>query len=315
VRVDGKPFARDLASLAAGATLNPPTINENGATIGSATAQITLTGTLGDGTLASTSGIANTCTDWTYAGASSPPSLRAGLVALTLDAWTATGVFSCNSTGRLLCFESGAAVVSKLPSFEQEGALAFATATTDGGNLGAWPQAAGATGLAAGDAICRNSAIAAAHPHAAGYVAWLSDLGVAHAIDRLVYDGSWKRLDGVEIATSKADLLAADSFVYALQSPLNVTEWGVYQDHQAITGTNTQGLATGTDCMGWTDGTNLQSADYGFPFDSRGSWTKQSSITVLCNAFYRLYCFGSVPILFWDSFEPGTASRWWAKYP
>ena len=314
VRTDGRPFARDLAALAAGQVLNPPLLDQTGATIPS-TSIVLLTGTYGDGTPSATSGVLDTCSDWAYSGSGTPPRLRAGIAAATLRNWTSAFTTGCNTTGRLLCFESGAGTVSPLPSFESSGALAFVTSTTAGGDLGAWPLAGGATGLAAGDAICRNSAFAFALPYAGGFVAWLSDLGVAHAIDRLAFEGPYKRLDGVQVAASKAGLLSVDPYAYALASPIDVSEELTYVDHQAITGTDTSGFATGNDCLGWTNGTASQSADYGFPDDTRGAWTKSAIYTVTCEFFYRLYCFGNVPVLFWDSFEPGSTARWWAKSP
>lgn len=51
---------------------------------------------------------------------------------------------------------------------------AFVTSVTGNGNLSSWPAAGGQTGLAAGDAICRARAAAAALPNAATYRAWLS---------------------------------------------------------------------------------------------------------------------------------------------
>jgi hypothetical protein len=51
---------------------------------------------------------------------------------------------------------------------------AFVTSITGTGDLGSWPEAGSATGLAAGNAICRARANAAGLPNANTYRAWLS---------------------------------------------------------------------------------------------------------------------------------------------
>src|SRR6188768_570424 len=51
----------------------------------------------------------------------------------------------------------------------------FVTSVSGTGDLGSWPAAGIATGLAAGDAICQARASAASLPNPSGYRAWLSD--------------------------------------------------------------------------------------------------------------------------------------------
>ena len=50
----------------------------------------------------------------------------------------------------------------------------FVTSVSGTDDLGSWPDAGAATGLAAGNAICRARATAAALPNANTYRAWLS---------------------------------------------------------------------------------------------------------------------------------------------
>ena len=91
--------------------------------------------------------------------------------------------------------------------------------------------------------------------------------------------------------------------------------WGRNAADYAITGTGTDGRATGDDCLGWTSHTSPY-ADHGFPHESRGSWTRTGDFTEGCGSFFdRLYCFGSVPVTFWDSFEQGGPGRWWVARP
>jgi hypothetical protein len=62
------------------------------------------------------------------------------------------------------------------------------------------------------------------------------------------------------------------------------------------TGTNPDGTASGNNCLGWTDGSNVQSGDYGDAFspsdlDPRFTWTTDGTAgAAACSDPQYLYC-------------------------
>ena len=237
-RTDGKPFGAGLPDLVAPLeqVLNPPSVNEFGVDlqVGAAWTATGLQGGAGPAT----------CVDWT--SAASPDPVYDGSAYLTSGSWTFNGSASCSSTvRRLYCFETG--LGDPLPAFPTWGRLAFATSAEGAGDLNSWPAAAGATGLAAGDAICRNLASAAGLRDSTAFKAWLSTDGT-NAIGRFQHDGPWMRLDGIVIAQSRLDLTDGD-----LESPLNRTETGLYLGNVGIwTGTLANGTVASASCTNWS---------------------------------------------------------------
>ena len=166
---------------------------------------------------------------------------------------------------------------------------AFITSTIGTGNLGAWADAGGATGIAAGDAIC------AARADAAGldgtFRAWLSDANI-DAIDRLPSDGPWVRIDGAAIAADKAGLAAGA----LLANPL-VTEDGTYLvplggggESLVWTGTLADGTRAAQSCQGWTSARSSDSGLEGFITYLLPSWTENGPAE--CDSSWlHLYCF------------------------
>ena len=138
-----------------------------------------------------------------------------------------------NEPARLLCFEPGASEVT--PISWNPAALAFVTSPYGNGNLSSWPSAGGASGIEAGDEICRNLAEAAHLPAPESFVAWLSTTTI-DAADRLTLAGvAYRRVDGFRIAASKAALLAngpalslhvdeTGSYIAAIPSTLTGTD-------------------------------------------------------------------------------------------
>lgn len=224
--------------------------------------------------------------------------------------WTATQGQDCGTPARLLCFEPGASEVT--PISWSPAALAFVTSPYGNGNLSSWPSAGGASGIAAGDAICRNLAEAAHLPAPESFVAWLSTTTI-DAADRLTLAGvAYRRVDGFRIATSKAALLANGPAL-----SLHVDETGSYiaAIPSTLTGTDEAGEEAASHCLNWSSGEASEGGWRGFAsLDSNGQWTDHSAVT--CNQNGRFYCFSNVVTIFWDGFDlTEDESRWSSSTP
>lgn len=256
------------------------------------------------------------CSGWT----NNTPAVHEGTVGDgygTAGLWSKSGQFACAGAHRLLCLEPGVGEVATLGW--SPAALAFVTSAKGVGNLSSWPQAAGAVGLAAGDAVCRSVAAAAFLPAPESFVAWLStSTPLVNAVDRLEIDGPWKRVDAYTVANDLADLV--DS---TLDTSLHQFEDGRYLEAECSTslpcgvwtGTDADGGGASQACNNWTDGASLMGAKGNAangPLPS--SWTQFG--TTSCNVSYRLYCFSNAITIFWDGFElTGDTSRWSAAVP
>ena len=169
----------------------------------------------------------------------------------TVGLWSDDGEMACAGSHRLLCVEPGAGDVAGLGW--SPAAIAFLSSAAGKGNLSAWPQAGGAAGLAAGDAICQSLAAAADLPSPESFIAWLSTSspGVS-AGDRLEIVGPWKRIDAYTIANNVADLL--DS---TLDTSLHQFENGAYLQEDCWstlkcnvwTGTTGEGVTSPLTCV------------------------------------------------------------------
>lgn len=224
--------------------------------------------------------------------------------------WTSQNGQDCSTPARLLCFEPGASEVT--PISWSPAALAFVTSVYGNGDLSSWSAAGGASGIGAGDAICRNLAEAAHLPAPESFVAWLSTTTV-DAADRLTLAGvAYRRPDGFRIAASKASLLASGPAV-----SLHVDETGSYIQAipSTLTGTDETGQAAASHCLNWSSGQASEGGWRGFAsLDSSGQWTDHSEST--CNQNGRFYCFSNVVTIFWDGFDlTEDESRWSSSTP
>lgn len=298
VRPDGFPFADriDRALYPTGRVFAPMILNETGAPINIYSAVWSGTNELG--ALHSSNPVP--CSDWTLADAGQIVGL--GASSATTESWLYYGMSNCSYAFHLVCLETGLA--APLPPHRSGGALAFVTSVDGSGDLGAWPEAGGATGLPAGDAICRALATTAGLPAPETFFAWLSSATVA-AKDRLAYDGPWVRLDGVRIAESKADL--TDGILFA---PVGQTESGAYlSSYGAWTGTTAAGLADPARCGDWllSDATQGKT---GWPNLTSAQWTEKSNLAC-SSTWLRLYCFSDYPaVVFADDFESASCDAW-----
>lgn len=257
------------------------------------------TGTLEDGTWA----VDLDCDGWTSSDRSRP--VRIGWNTWTVRGWTSLQSFPCGRVrARLYCFQE-APIVSSLPGFETPGALAFVTSARGFGNLGAWTEANGAQGVAAGDQICKTLARDAGLSQPDSYLAWLSTTSM-DARDRFTFSGPWKRLDGVQIASDLEDLTTPPLF-----TSISVTEKGDYVSGWVLTGTLKDGRVNNdTTCDDWqTDNANGRLGRSGV---ATKHWTDQGNHS--CGESPNsLYCFSQVSdaqVLFADGFESGDTSAW-----
>lgn len=296
-RRDWMPFGAALPELAdpLNEVLMPARINEYGAALPHWA--FYLTGTLPDGTVS-----ARTCLNWTSAASDESGDL--GDTERTSAGWTYSGNLSCSSpNSRLLCLEAGSG--APLPVEPASGRLAFVSSAHGAGELGAWTEAQGESGLAAGDAICRHLAAASGVRQAESFKAWLSVPGV-NAEDRFEHDGPWMRLDGMIVAWSLADL--TDGW---LATSLHLTEQGSYLGYWGVwTGTASSGEATGDHCSSWSSALPGDDGHTGTANAVGYYWTSDPSATSCDFPWHHLYCLQDAPILFIDGFESGSLSAW-----
>jgi hypothetical protein len=279
IRTDGFPFVESIEGiLDDGRIFVPARTDEFGQQVPARTRYFTNTHTDG---AAFSAEAALSCASWTSAASTS--SALTGHSDRTSEYWTWYTTAPCATSLPLLCFQAGAG--PPLPPANTVGKKVFLTSTIGTGNLSAWPDAAasGATGVAAGDAVC------AARAQAAGlsgvFKAWLSTSTI-NAADRLTSNGPWARLDGVKVADTKADL--TDGILF---SPINVddtlTYWGGFS---AWTGTGPDGHATASTCSDWTSAAPNGSGTRGIVSDAGSEW---SDLSAPCDRGSQigLYCF------------------------
>ncbi|MGE0639967.1 MAG: hypothetical protein AB7G12_14890 [Thermoanaerobaculia bacterium] len=246
------------------------------------------------------------CSGWT-SESGSPATGAFGYTSDTVTDWTSAGAVPCNASyGRLLCLEGGTG--DDFTPFWAPASLVFVTSMRGSGDLSSWPQAGGASGIAAGDNICRNLAAAAHLPVPDSFVAWLSD-GAVDAISRIQSNGPFKRLDGLTLANGKLDLTDGTLRVSFHQDENGRYE-GAYPD--AYTGTLADGTASGFDCSDWDSEAGFHGTAGGLSYADE-DWTAQSER--LCSDHHHLYCFSNALTLKWDSFESGDFSRWNSHTP
>ena len=302
-RTDGVSFSHRLSDLTTTYdVLHPPFVDEQGHVVSTVTNRI-FTGTDWNGAALNPS---YDCNGWQSASSS----VRADSGALDYGAlaWTGLSLQYCDTPERLLCFDPGTG--SGLPGGgTSAGAWVFVTSTIGTGDLGSWSEADGATGVAAGDAICRAQAAFGGFPVADSFVAWLSVAG-APAIDRIATDGPFRRPGGVEVAASKADLVALSPY---LESDIETDSLRRHVDDEVLTGTDAAGQPTGDDCGGWTSSA-ATSVTVGASASASQGWTDLQNGTCDSNGFH-LVCISNVVLFFADGFESGDTSQWSSVTP
>ena len=158
---------------------------------------------------------------------------------------------------------------------------AIVTSVQGTGKLGGWPEAAGATSLAAGDAICQSLA---ADAGLEGTFKALLSSNTVDARDRITTDGPWTRVDKVLVADNKSDL-----FDGTLNAPINLTETGASLSTNVWTGSNADGTTYAKTCSGWTDEGGAQDGRYGIADVATSSWWISTQADP-CDSTFSLYC-------------------------
>ena len=322
VRVDGYPFASDIVELTRDSVIYTPLLlNEfeydilrDEAALGKS---INIwTGTHAWGTWAESAARQlpepyqnvswGDCDGWNSDNVDLP-GVAKGAVWFTHQGWTDDGGAiidnglkgkSCSETGGLACFELGEGV--PLPDFAERGKRVFMTSVFGFGDLSSWPDAGGEQGISAGDAICRARAGDANLPNAEKFKVFLSD-DTINAIDRLVSDGPWVRVDGVPVAETKEDLLL-DVSTWPIEggtfASISVDEKGEYltadPDFISVwTGTHSTLQPASDNCLNWTSSDRETYGEFVSAW-----WSVQwlappdpDSEKFRCDLPARLYCF------------------------
>jgi len=300
------PFTGTLSELAGSqrAIYRPVMLDEFGDAVPTLGESMVWTGTKPNGTRE-----LEHCSGWT--SGSSGQTGKFGYALTAASSWTAWNPAACDQPKRLLCFEPGASEELYSP-YWFPGALVFLSSASGSGDLGSWAEAGAASGLAAGDAICRNLAAAAHLPAPDSFVAWLSDAD-GDAADRILPEGvPFRRVDGMIVANDRDDLLDG-----SIDTSIHVEESGAFAaDSTVWTGTNADGSASTAHCEGWTSADSGDGALFGIAAAARvPNWTAISPATCSFD-FLRLVCISNAVTLFWDGFDlTGDASRWSAVAP
>lgn len=205
----------------------------------------------------------------------------------------------CATPRRLICLQRGnhgAALSRRAPATARR---AFTTSSQGSGNLSTWAEAQGATGLAAGDAICRAHAAYAGLPLAQTYKAWLST-AAADARARFIFTGPWYRTDGVRVAGSMASLLSG-----VIEAPLQIDEFGQPMAFEGVwTGSTVTGSRTPLTCANWTSDSNEDGGKDGTIAAADGHWGSDPLGGIGCSESEHLYCFADNDSLFMEGFDP-----------
>jgi len=261
------------------------------------------------GTSLAGTAFSNTCSSWVV-GEAGTTGVH-GAPYATTELWTWFSTDGCHTPRRLLCLEPGESEVTPVPWVPA--GLVFATSVLGPGHLAAWPQAGGQSGLAAGDAICRNLATAAHLPSPQSFFAWISD-STTDAADRMTLeDRPFRRVDGFRIADSEEDLLTGFT-----DNALHIDEWGHHLTTitRAWTGTLASGAADfESTCLDWSDANNAEFGRFGRTnYAYNGAWTESNGAS--CGTSKRLFCFSNREVLFWDGFDLSeNTERWSAVAP
>jgi hypothetical protein len=273
VRMDGRPFARNIATLGAAGNqvvYYPPRINEMGNDVGPAHVLVATGGNPGGSTVGSY------CNDYNGGG-----TLSAGDAIAGSGAWAYTQTMNngCLTSLRLYCFRTDLRPIDIIPPVSQ-GRRVFVTASawTPSGNM------------AKADAYCQTDAKAAGLPNSNTFVALLAT-STTSMVSRLHTGGApWKRADDVLAFRSPDDLVAGN-----LLAPVDqVADGSLYGDFNFWSGASRPELASSGDvsCQDWSSSSAMAHSLYGNANLSGGpDWFSNSPNTFTCDkADVHLLC-------------------------
>jgi hypothetical protein len=180
--------------------------------------------------------------------------------------------------------------------------VAFVTSVSGTGNLNLWADAGGATGLAAGDAVCQARATAAGLPGT--YKAWLSNSTTDAYCHVQGYDGHkisdpsgcgqssmpkaagpWVRTDGYPFAATIDKLVNSHQIFTAIR----FTQTGTpLVGGEYFTGTSEDGTNSTFNCSNWGSGLNADHGTFGWTNGTTNDWSGYGTAT--CDQSLHLLC-------------------------
>lgn len=265
VRVDGRPFARNIATLGVAGNqvvYYPPRINELGDDVGPAHVLVATGGNPGGSTIGSY------CNDYNGSG-----SLYAGDAIAGSGTWAYTQAIAngCLTALRLYCFRTDLLPVDITPA-SVPGRRVFVTAS-------AWQPSGN---IAKADAFCQTDAKLAGLPNFNTFVALLAT-STTSMLSRLHTGGApWKRVDDVFAFRSPDDLVANN-----LLAPIDlVADGSLYGDFNFWSGAGRPESASLGDvsCQDWSNSSAMAHGLYGNANLSGGpDWFSNSSNTFTCD--------------------------------
>ena len=179
---------------------------------------------------------------------------------------------------------------------------AFVTSVSGTGDLHSWPDAGGASGLAAGDAICQARAAAGGLANPGLYVAWMSTsttdayCHLHHLTGKVTTNcgqgtlpaaaGPWVRTDGRAWGADVTHLL--DPFDQVYLPPRYDENGALVVEGHAWTGTAPDGTVASDTCIGWTSTSGSDYAIAGSTEHTARGWG--DFYLDRCSAQGRLIC-------------------------
>ena len=271
VRVDGRPFGRNIATLGVSANqvvYYPPRIDETGNDVGPAHV---LVATGGD-----SSGSPGPCADYT----TTVGDIFTGDAIAGSSTWAAKQLMlnGCSSFFRLYCFRAD--LTGDIKPAPLPGRHVFVTAA-------GWAPFGNITNA---DAFCRADATAAGLANASTFIALLAT-STASAASRLTTGGApWKRVDDVFVFNSPNDLGASK-----LLAPFGlVADGSLYASFAFWSGASGPGAVSAGDvsCQDWSTSANTAHGLYGNAILSGGpDWFASPPNTYSCDqAGMHLVC-------------------------
>lgn len=162
----------------------------------------------------------------------------------------------------------------------------FVTSVNGTGDLGSWPDAGPATGLAAGDAICQARAAAAGLGNASGFRAWLSSTTTdaycrAHGLGGQratncgqpslpAAAGPWVRTDGRPFGDPITELLEPTRRSFL---PPRLDETGATVHSSVWTASDGSGAYLADSCLDWTSAVSGEFGRVGYTNRTATGWS------------------------------------------
>lgn len=181
----------------------------------------------------------------------------------------------------------------------------FVTSISGTGDLGSWPEAGAATGLAAADAICQNQASDAGLEAPSTFIAWISDSSHdaycrAHGLTGKkaascgeaslpAWAGPWLRTDGVQVGETIQHLLWPEG---QTSVPVDLDEDGnpvSYNSELYFTNTDQEGVFRDqfSGCANWTSSAEVEVR--AGSANATGTWWTDA-LSTFCHRPHGLLC-------------------------